>query len=184
MTLLLMSPVALRVVQVLKDYHAAELALVDADAADGFASTPIPADGLHYFDWDQKNIPEYPACSIRGVSTTPRDVKPDGFGGRVDGSHRLDVMFHARIDNIPGGSAPKDLQKLLERYVAAAVRILADKKNGLETIGNPTRWGSPGVTTIATWSEPATYGPEASQDDGAIVRTATLPIDVRRIEAR
>jgi len=184
MTLLLMSPVQARIVQVLKDYHAAELALVDVDANDGFTSTAIPADSNHYYDWDRKNIPEYPACSIRDVSSIPFSVHADNFGGRVDARHRVEVMFHATIAKVPSGSEPRDLAKLLHRYITAAYRVLCDKKNGLETVADPTRWGSPNVTTIVTWADAAVYGPESDQMDGAVVRTATLPIDVRRIEAR
>ncbi len=184
MTLLLMSPIPARVVQVLKDFFNTELASVDSQAADGFTSATIPTDTQHYFEWDQKNIGEYPACSIEALWSRPLDVLSKGFGDRVNVLHRLNVKFHARISDIQSGSEPRDLDKLLHRYIVAAVRVLADQKDGLETTADPVRWGSPGVMTVVTWPEQATYGPESDQADGAIVRTATLPIDVQRIEPR
>jgi len=178
--MLLMSPVITRLHQVLMDYLTTELVTVDTEATDGFTTVPIPSSS--YYDWDCRNISAYPACSARSDSSLPVDVKPDGFGSRVDAIHRVDLMFHATLATLDSG-LPQDLQKLLHRYVVGAVRVLAIKKNGLETVADPTRWGSPGITTMTTWAERATYGPEAEQEDGAIVRTATLPIDVRRIEA-
>lgn len=179
-----MAPIAARVIEVLKDFHADELVLVDTQAADGFSTPPIPADSNHYFDWDRKNIDRYPACSIRPVSSTPLGVLQSGFGDRVNVLHRLAVVFHARISENPSGSEPRDVQKALQRYVVAGVRVLADLKNGLETIADPVRWGSPSVQTVVTWNAEATYGPEEGQEDGAVVCSATLPIDVQRVEAR
>jgi len=49
----------------------------------------------------------------------------------------------------------------------------------LQTTADDTRW-----VEIVEWLDPATYGPEADQEDGAIARTAILPITIRRIEAR
>lgn len=183
MSLLLGSPILARVQQVLKDYHETELGLVDTDAADSFTSTPIPADSNHYFDWDRQFLNEFPACTADLVQSIPVGVLASGMGSRVDGVHRVNLKFHALISNVEGGQ-PRDIQKLLHRYVCAAVRVLTIQHDGLDTIADPTRWGSPTVTTIATWSQAATYGPDEEQADGAIVRTATLPIDVRRIEPR
>lgn len=179
----MMSPVIARVQQVLKDYLEDELALIDTDAADSFTSTVIPADSNHYFDWDRQYVPEFPACTAGDVQSIPVGVLASGMGSRVDVVHRINLRFHATLANVDGGQ-PRDLQKLLHRYVCGAVRVLTIQHDGLDTIADPTRWGSPTVTTIATWSQAATYGPEEEQADGAIVRTATLPIDVRRIEPR
>lgn len=181
MSLLLMSPVLARAQQVLKDFLTAELALLDTAAADSFTTPAIPV--ANYHDWNRLGIPEFPACTVEGEQTIPVGVLASGMGSRVDGVHRINLMFHATLANVSGGQ-PRDLQKLMHRYVAGAVRVLTIQHDGLDTVADPVRWGSPGVTTIATWSQAATYGPEEEQGDGAIVRTATLPIDVRRIEPR
>lgn len=180
MPLLLMSPIPARLIQVMRDFLPAELTSIDSQAADGFTTPSIPTNNYHA--WDRPVITEYPAMSIRAVSSIPLDVKPDTFGQRADVVHRIDILFHGSINVIPG-SERADLQKLLHRLVLGGVRVLSIMKEGLQTVADPTRWGSPNVTTVCTWEDPATYGPEADQD-GVVVRTAVLPIRVRRIEAR
>lgn len=176
MALRLMSGLPARVAQVLKDFLPAELDLIDAEEADGI-TTPDVANA-NYYEWDQQVIPKFPACSIRTVSSAPVEVRPDTFGRRVDARHRLDVMFHATLQEVVG-SDPLVLQKLMHRYVNGAMRVLCLMKEALQTSADNVRF-----LELVEWAEAATYGPEEAQGDGAIVRTATLPISVRRREER
>jgi hypothetical protein len=178
----MMSGIPARVIQVLQDYLPAELDLIDTEEGDSVTTPDI--DNADYHQWDRLTIAEYPACSLRTVSSTLVDIKPETFGRRIDAFHRVDVMFHATIANAVAASTADQsmvLQKLMHRYIAGAARVLCVMYEGLQTSADATRWAE---TVI--WTEPAVYGPEFDQteDGGAIVRTATLPIAVRRREAR
>ncbi len=175
MSLRLMSGLPARVIAVLQDYLPAELNLIDAEEADGITTPDIAAGD--YFEWDRQVLYNFPACTIRTVSSTPVEVLPEGFGKRVDAIHRLDIMFHARDEDAAGSEVT--LQRLMHRYVNGAMRVLCVVYEALQTVADPTRH-----VEIVTWAGPATYGPEMPQEDGAVVRTATLPIDIRRREAR
>jgi len=175
MAIRMMSGLPARIIQVLKDYLPAELDLIDVEEGDGVVTPDIPAGS--YYEWNREFIPEYPACSVRIVSSSPVEVRPDTFGQRVDAHHLLELRFHATLAQ--AGSEPDVLQKLMERYVAGAVRVLCVMKEALQTAADPTRF-----VEIVTWAGAATYGPEVEQEDGAIVRSAILPIDVRRREER
>lgn len=175
MSIRMMSPLPARVAQVLKDYLPTELALIDAEEADSL-TTPVIESG-DYYEWDTKYIARYPACSIRTVSSTPFEVRPDTFGKRIDADHRIDVRFHLTI-----GQANADnmrLQKFMHRYIAGAARVLCVMYEALQTVADPIRYAE-----LVTWAEPATYGPEEDQGEGTLVRTATLPISVRLTESR
>lgn len=180
MPIRMMSPVPARVLQVLQDRLSAELALIDTEESDGITTPSIP--NANYFDSEMLLINQYPACTAKTISAIPIEVKPDTFGRRVDAWHRLELGFHATLAQ--ANSSGRTLEKLMHRYIAGAVRVLAVMYDGLQTIADPTRWGTPNVTTILRWSQPATYGPASAQADGLIVRSAILPIDVRRIEVR
>lgn len=175
MSIRMMSPLPARVAQVLKDYLPTELALIDAEEADSL-TTPVIESG-DYYEWDTKYIARYPACSIRTVSSTPFEVLTDGMGKRIDADHRIDVRFH--LTQGQANADPLKLQKFMHRYIAGAARVLCVMKEALQTAADSTRYAE-----VVTWTEPATYGPEEEQDDGSLVRTATLPISVRRREAR
>jgi hypothetical protein len=179
MSLLLACDIPERIMQVLADFLPTELDSIDTAMADGMTTPDIPA--ANYSQWEQGMVPEYPACVIRAVSSSPVDVKPDTFGQRVDAFHRFDVMFTVSRENAntAGDDSPLGMQKLLMRYIAGAVRVLAIMHEGLQTALDPTR-----VVTVVNWTEAATYGPDTEQADGSVVRTATLPIEVRLIEAR
>ena len=185
MPLRMMTPIPARVVQVLKDRLPAELDLIDAEEADGITTPDI--DSTDYYDWDQRAIPKYPACAIRTVSSQPAagrgiGVRQELMGKRVDATHRVDVLFHSTIEKAL--SDPRVLQSFMHRYVNGAMRVLCVAYEGLQTIADPVRFGSPNATTICEWFDTATYGPEETQEDGAVVRTAVLPISIRIIEAR
>jgi hypothetical protein len=173
MTIRMMSPLPARMIQVLKDFLPAELDLIDAEEADGITTPDIGTSD--YYEWDRQVIPEFPACSIRSVSSTPIDAQQ--IESRIDARHRLDVMFHVTA-NVTDGDSPNIL-KYLYRYITGAMRVLVLQHEHLDTTGDPNQFVS-----LVEWPEPATYGPEAAQEDGSIVRTATLPIDIRQIEAR
>lgn len=178
MALRLMSGIPARIAQVLKDFLPAELDLIDAEEADGITTPDVGNDAYH--EWDQQFITESPACTIRTVSTTPIEVRPDTFGQRIHALHRLDVMFHATLKDSNQDSLT--LQKLMHRYVNAAARVLCLTKEALQTSADNTRWL--GDNGMVSWIESASYGPEVEQENGAVVRTATLPLTIRRVEAR
>lgn len=173
MAIRMMSGLPARVIEVLVDYLPAELDLIDVEESDGIQTPDIEPED--YYEWDQKFIAEYPACTIRTVSSTPFEIPP--LAQRLDAEHRLELRFHATLAN--AASDPAMLQKLMHRYVAGAARVLCVLKNVLQTAADNTAF-----VEIVTWGAEATYGPEEAQEDGAIVRSATLPIDVRRREAR
>lgn len=173
MAIRMMSGLPARVIQVLTDYLPAELDLIDAEEADGLTTPDI----LEWHAWDIPVITHYPAVSIRTASSDPVEVRTTLMGERIDAGHRIDVMFHA-IHETAGG-LPQDLQKLMHRYITGAVRVLCVTKEALQTIADPTRF-----VELVEWAEEATYGPEVAQESGAIVRTATLPINIRRRESR
>lgn len=174
MAIRMMSGLPARVVSVLTDYLATELTTIDGEEADGITTPPIVA--ANFYPWDQQAIAEFPACSIRVVSSAPVEVLPLLMGTRVDALHRLDVMFHATVKD---EQAPKDLQAIMLRYVSGATRVLCVVYEALQTVADPTRF-----VEICEWTGEATYGPETEQGDGSLVRTATLPITIRRREAR
>lgn len=179
MAIRLMSGLPARVIQVLQDYLPAELDLIDAEEADGITTEDIPDD--RYYEWDKPVIAEGPACSIRPVSSVPLnefEIRPMLMGDRAYTIHRLDVMFHLSIQQ-SDTSDPAVMQRKLFRYVSGAVRVLCIEKEALQTVADPTR-----LVELTYWPGEATYGPEEGQEDGATVRTATLPIAIRRNEVR
>lgn len=177
MPIRMMSPLPGRVVQVLKDFLYAETQLIDAEENDGIA-TPQIVDA-NFYDYDLLLIPAYPACSIESVSSVPLVVQPRTTGQRVDVLHRMNVKFHASVRQ--GGSL-RTMEKLIQRWVNGAMRVLAVLKDGLETSADPTRFGSPLALTATRWRDAASYGPQTQQGDGSIMRTGILPIEIKRTE--
>jgi hypothetical protein len=171
----LVSGLCPRVIQVLKDFLPAELDLIDAEEADGIVMEDIAAGNYHEY-YGQVIEAGFPACVLEVVSSTPVEVRPESFGKRFHAWHRINVMFTVRINDAKN---PLEMQKRLFRYVAGALRVLTLTKVQLETTGDPTKF-----VHEVKWTAPITYGPAADQEGGTIIRTATLPIDIRRIEAR
>lgn len=169
-----MSGVPARVVQVLTDFLPAELDLIDGEESDGITTPDVG----FWYEWDIKAIAQFVACSVVAVSSTPTMIHMAGMGSRSDAMHRIDVKFHATIAQEGAPSTPFQLARLMYRYITGAIRVLCIMHPTLDTTADPTIWA---VTTI--WAGEATYGPEEEQD-GQIIRTATLPISVRRIEER
>ena len=179
MAIRMMSPLPARLIAVLQDYLPAELDLIDAEEGD-FVMPDIQ--NANYHEWDRKLLPAFPACTIRPVSSRPnandvREIFPDLHGRRASVRNRLDVMFHVHSGQSDGN--PLMLQDLLFRYVTAAMRVLCIMHWELGTVADPTAF-----VKTTTWVGEATYGPEAEQETGAIVRTGTLPLEVWTIEAR
>lgn len=176
MAILLMSKLPARVIQVLQDYLPAELDLIDASLADGITTVDIA--NADYYDWDIPVIQEYPAVSLRPVSSTPTGkVYTALMGERIDAEHRIDVMFHVQLSD--AAQEPSLMLKLLYRYIAGAARVLCVTKEALQTVADPTRYAS-----MCAWVGDAEYGPSVEQEEGALVRTATLPISIRMFENR
>ncbi len=183
MALHLACAIPARIVRVLKDYLPAELDLIDASMADGITTPDVP-DATGYHQWEPGLLVDVPACLIRVVSSTPLPVAgtyPAGFGARGDFLHRFDVMFRvSRPDAATAGSdSPLGMQALLMRYIAGAYRVLCIQKAQLETAADPVAWASE-----VRMAGSADYGPQPGEAEGTVQRTATLPIDVRLIEAR
>lgn len=178
MPILMAVPVAARIVQVLIDNLFTRTTALDAALADGITTPEIVAD--HYYDYDANPIDKYPSVSIQTLDSEPIAVQQASSGQRIDAAHHLRVKFHARM--VEAQAEARRLEKIMMRYVCAAADILAVMKDGLETVADPTRWGSPNAKTSTFWAERASYGPEEGQGTGFIVRTAVLPIDVRRTE--
>ena len=180
MSLRMMSPLPARVVQVLKDFLPAELDLIDTEESDGITTPDIAAGD--YYEWDQPTIRAFPACSLRIVSSRPNEenaaeIRPDAFGRRASVRHRIDVMFHMTKGVTDGDSL--NLQRYLTRYINGAMRVLMIMKYDLKTTADPNEF-----VKHTEWVGEATYGPEETQDDGSIVRTGILPIQIWTIEAR
>jgi hypothetical protein len=174
MTMRVMSPIPARVVQVLQDFLPAELDLIDAE--EGGDPTPdIPNN--NYFRYDRRPIPNYPALSMRVLSSRPVQVRQDTFGQRTVWEHRIDLLVHDLIAD--AGENALTLQQRLLRYTAALHRVLIVMKEGLQTSADPTRF-----VELVTAAGDMTYGPEEDQGQGELIRTATVPISVRRTEAR
>lgn len=191
MSLRMMTPLCARIAQTLKDYLPAELDLIDTEEADSITTPNIP--NGNYYTWDRRVVPEFPAVTMRTVSSQPAagrgvGIRQAQMGERADVTHRIEIMFHATIETATGSGAAGNeeiiLQSLMHRYINGAMRVLCVTKEGLQTSADPVYFDSPTATTICEWFDPATYGPLEVQDDGVMVRTATLPIHVRRIEAR
>lgn len=175
----MMSGLTGRIVTVLQENMPATLVTVDGYEGDGISSVPIPNN--HYHQWDRQKLDDYPAITMRTLSSIPLMVHPDPPSeAAVRVEHRIELMFHADLNTAvtayPSGFAPLVLQALMHRYVNAAMTVLALSKTGLVTVADPVSF----VENVE-WIEPATYGPE-EQGDGTRVRTATLPLTIRRHE--
>lgn len=187
MSLRLMTPIPARVIQVLKDYLPGEMAAIATTENDGI--TPPDIDDADYYEWDAQMIPRYPAISLRTVSSQPAPGRgigvrqtSDNESGRADVTHRVDVLVHSTTEK--AGTDPRVLQSHFHRYVDGVANVLCFRKWGLQTIADPVMFGSPNATTVCEWFDTATYGPSEAQEDGSVVRTAVLPLSIRRIEAR
>jgi hypothetical protein len=179
MSILMMTDLPARIVQVLRDFMADELATLDT-ALGGGASTPVIPDG-HYYDWDHPVPPENPSVTIKPLLTRPVGIVQEATGqpGRIHAEHHLQVKFHVDVGDTEGQA--KELDQHVQRYIAAAAQVLIVRKWGLQTSADPTIFS--GVQHVR-WDESATYGPEDGQEEGNPVRTGTLPIIVKRVESR
>jgi hypothetical protein len=170
------SPLLARVTQVLQDRLPAELDLIDAEES---ATTPDIPNG-QYYQWDRKFVPQYPAVTMEMPSIEPIvEARPDSFGRRLHAQYLVRVKVHAQSDNSQADNALQ-LQKLIHRYVAGIFRVLCIMYNRLETIADPVAFVS-----IVNPGGAITLGPEIEQEDAVhIIRTGSVPVLIRQIEAR
>lgn len=158
-----------RVMQVLGDYLAAELDLVDAER--GGDATPDITD---FFGGPRPLLNKFPCITV----DSKQDQEIDGRGISWDGVGRsqrdLSVEVAAHIQTT--GQDTNRMRDLAERYFAAIVRILRHRYDGLETIADPHRFA-----TSVTRPDPATFVDE-EQSSGAIVRSVRIPFRIQIIE--
>jgi len=174
MSLRMASPIPARVIQVLQDYLPAELDLIDGE--EGGDATP---DIVVFYQWDRQvlSTSEAPAITVELHGISPIDVKPDTFGRRLDAEYLMNVKVH--VQRSQGSDDALRLQVLTHRYVAGIFRVLCVMKEGLETAADPTRFAE----SVTPGDEPIDLGPDIDQT-GTVVRTASVPIRIRRREPR
>jgi hypothetical protein len=174
------SPIPARIIQVLQDYLPAELNLIDTEEGNDFA-TPDISNG-DYFQWERAEITSFPAFTMRLQQFDPIEARATEFGGRLHANYRAECMVHVTLG--VSTANPLRLQQLCYRYMAGVYRVLLIAHNGLDTVADPVRWGTPTATTVVEPAGTVQLGPGQQQESGAIVRTVTVPVNVRRIEAR
>lgn len=162
-----------RINQVLKDFLPAELDLIDTEETQ--AATPdIPAGA--YWDYFRPVLPQFPGVRINPKAMTPIDVKPDTFGQRLDAWFKFDVIVDVQLRTAE--DTPLVLQQLVTTYTAGIFRVLCIFKEGLQTAADTTRFAK-----IVTPDGDIQIGPLEEQE-GVLVRSGSVPIQVRMIEAR
>jgi hypothetical protein len=175
MTMRLGSPIAGRIIQVLKDYLPAELALIDAE--EGGDATPLPGtDG--WWDWDRPLLTSWPAIRIRDKGFAVLEIYASQMGSRVNAIHDVDILYDFALN-----TAAEDAESLIascKRAAAGIVRVLCVMHEGLDTVADPIRW--PGLESVKPTR--ADYGPQQGQGTGQQARTAVVSLAVQRIETR
>lgn len=169
----LLAPLPDRVVQVLKDFLADELALIDIALADGITTPPILDE--NFFPRDRRVIGTFPAVTIRMTGAHPVEVRPIRFGSRTDAKCRVLILVH--VTSTQGDA--ETLQNLMARYAAGVIRTLCIQHERLDTIEDAGQF-----VEIVEWLEPLQFSPPPEQKEGAIVRTVTIPLSIRRREVR
>lgn len=175
MAIRLASPLASRIRQVLQDFLPAELDLIDTEES---STTPDVPDA-NYHLWDRPVVEDYPAVTVQVLSSrpaTPMSIHSDGFGRFADVLHEAEVKVHVQVRDAVNKA--EEIQGLAVRYAAGIVRVLAMMKDGLQTSADATRF-----VERVTWESPVRYGLEGDQESG-LVRTATIPLNVRTRESR
>lgn len=162
-----------RIIQVLRDFLPAELALIDGE--EGEFTTPSPAAGS-YHEWDRPLIPVFPAITLAALRARPRQVHAQGFGNRLDATYEVDIKVHVQIS--AGSDDARRLQNLCFRYAMGVERVLCHTKDQLQTAADPTPYASECAPRSMEW------GPTQAQESGQQTRTATVGVDVRKIETR
>lgn len=176
MTMRMIQPVVDRVIQVLRDFLPAELDLIDAE--EGQAATPDVANG-NYWSYLRPVVIDFPAVRIEVKGTTINEV--DNLTGllsarRIDAYHRIEVWIDAQA--VTAEDDAGTLQRWMMTYSKAVFRVLCVAKPGLETALDPVLW----ATSVEPDGEIRIHA--ATDQEGAIVRSAVVPIRVRRIENR
>lgn len=162
-----------RIIQVLKDFLPDELTTITTRFGDGI-DLPVPREDA-YYEYLVPVIKDFPSIRIDQAEYDPIESRPIAFGQIFVADYRHDIYIDAGLER---ADTPTHLLKMTQRYVMGVVGILLLFKQRLETTADPTAF----VESVKTAGQ-GTVGPETEQQ-GHIVRTAIVPITIRRREAR
>jgi hypothetical protein len=163
-----------RIILVLQDFLTAELATITTEEGDAISLPPVQTEDYH--EWLIPVITAFPSVRIQQQEATPVETRAANFGQRVAADYRHNIYVDAGLIN---ADTPTVLLKMTQRYAAGIFRVLCLFKNRLETTADPTGWAE-SVTPAGA----ITVGPEVDNEQGLIVRTAIVPVNVRRRESR
>lgn len=169
MSLALCSDIPARVLAVIAENQATELAIMDAQR--GGDATPVIT-ALFTGPWTSVDL--FPSLY---VDSTDREVLGWPPQPSMQGNFQYVLYVTVAIHVQTTGQDRNRMRDLAERYEGCCTRILLGKKDGLETVADPTRFCL-GVQPDgrATWKDEV-------QGSGAIVRTARIPLKVWMEEA-
>ena len=170
MTLLIAIPLSARIIQVLKDFLPAELDLIDTEANDGITTPDIPT--ANYHETVVNPVPETPAILVNVATATVVERRVLLMGGTSNVQVLLNVMVVTALDD--AGEDALTLQQFTMRYVAGIYRTLTIRHERLDTIASSSAFVE--NTVIAGALD---YGPDATQEPGAMVRTGIVPLNIR-----
>ena len=173
MSVLIAIPIAARLIQVLKDFLTAELALIDTEADDTIVTPPIPVGNFHETVLDP--VPGTPAILMSVLATELIDRRVLQMGGTSDAQTRVDVVVVTSIAD--AGEDALAIQQFTLRYMVGIYRVLAIKHARLDTTGDPNAFVE--NTVLAGPMDP---GPAPGQEPGQMVRTAVVPLNIRTRE--
>ena len=174
MTILMATGLAARIVQVLKDFLPAQLDLIDTAAADS-ETTPDVSASLGYHVVERRPMVDFPAIEVLTLGATPVELLSKGHGSRLAGDYQVTLLIHVHLRDADDDAAI--LRRHLDAYVAGVMTVLGILHEGLDTTGDPMRF-----TEQVDWVGTVNYGPEPDQAEGQLVRTATVPLTLRRRE--
>lgn len=160
---MLATDIASRVIQVLTDNIASELALIDAERGGDPTEAPIA-----YSTGPGPVQDNYPGINVDTGRWEFVDLLRTDTIGELRYNAHLTVEAYLQTS----AESSQQMRDLAERYLAAMVRILLFRNNGLETIADPTRF------CLMTEKDGDATVVEPDQSSGAMTRTVRLPIVV------
>lgn len=173
MTIHLIEPVVDDVLACIKQYFKAELDLIDSENPDSIDPPYIDEDNnMAIYEVSATTLETFPFLEVVGDDLTFVEdfVNEDK---RVDFEAGIRVNVHVRDDSGTGA----DIVRYLYRYIEALTRILFVKHAGLDTDGSTRK-----VFTTSP-NGPILYSAKPSeQGQGILVRSATLPCLIRKLE--
>lgn len=145
-----------------------ELDLIDAQRG-GDPSPDIAA----YLAGPRPVVDIYPSANVDVQELEFNEVRAEDNPGRIQYRAHSELAFHVQST----GQDTNTMRDLAERYMAAGIRVLFFRKNGLQTVADPTRF--------ASYVEPRGNAKflDEEQNSGALVRSARLPFSVWMIES-